>query len=1385
MATRHGSTRQPPHGFLTLVGSERVPPRGAKRVGPADPNETISVIFSLRRRPDGAPVPDFDHFARTPLSQRRRLTAEEFAAKYGASPQDIAAVVQFATSSGLTVVETRADRRTLVVSGTADQMSKAFHVKLSQYQLASPKSRAQPGVSKGRMLRPPRRTTFRGFEGAVYLPQALSAIVIGVFGLDNRPVGTNGGTGDPPTTNPLTMAQVSQAYNFPSPGATIAQQTIGIIAPTAVGGYLQSDLNQYFNPLGYTLTPIPISVDGSKNVAPDGETTQDICIAGSAAPGANVAVYFSEDTEMGWVALIARAIHPDSGDFPAGVSPPTVLSASWAIATGDDPDGLSWSDTNFGTGVSAGVLPVMSASFMDAALQGITVCICTGDIGSNQYAGWLGPSIQGDGFAHVWYPASDPWVLAVGGTTLGKYMPSTGGLAWVEFVWNDVAANPNSGPTYPWGTGGGGVSDFFPVPSYQTTAGITPQSINPSITTNPAGNPITPSTPFNATGRGIPDVAGNASYQSGFSGIYVRGAPDIGNGTSASTPLWAGLIALINSNLGYPIGFINPILYALGAANAPVFNPINPLWPDPTLPQLATCPTDNSNNGIKGYPATAGWDMCTGWGSPNGNALLSALQTGLGQDCYFVIDSGIYAEQAVQAVITATGQATFHQAFFVVVDGFSANQLGITAASLSSPTVQPQFSPALPSGLQFNLDTVQPQDLSLLTTNPAAPQRFTYVYDVVFSSTAAFPNPSLTVTATVTVSSPSTITVTSGGVFQLIDQLGPYLAGGSGLSWLSNDVRVFQVQPGEWYVPGPAPTGTATGVTLGNTGNPTVDATTFIQNVIQTLNSGGGSFFDLISTDENVSFLDSLPTVGGTPVYNFAVARVRYSSATIPAQNVRAFFRLIPASTVSTAFDPTTTNRSATAGTEAIPLFGTQLSSSDPADPLGDVISIPCFAEPRVDASAVSTATQNDSWNVQTIPVTTGGATEVDVYFGCWLDINQSTPQFPLSLLGGGGSPIAGAPDGPFPSSVTLATINALLRGAHQCLVVEVAYDPDPIPVGASPSTNGPLAQRNLSIQPAANPGEVGSRRVPNTFTVRPTPVSLPPGARPDELMIDWGNVPAGSVASVFWPGLDAAEIVKTATRLFGAHNLTATGAHTLRMPVGGITYTPIPAGAGASIAGMISVDLPYGIREGQSFHMVIRQVTGTGRRAKPADGVRSAHLPARRHILGAFQLTIPVSTKARMLEPEERSLSAMRWIQKQIPAGDAWSPVMRRYVDQIAERVKGLGGNPKLIPPSQGGIVPLPKAGGGGGGKHPGATLEFTGKVTGLKYDSFGDFEGFLLRTEHGHEHRFHSREHAIEELVERAWTERIRLSVFVEAHEPHGPTSIILRNAPKPYRH
>lgn len=553
-----------PKGYKRLAGSERHPVKGAEFLGASEAAEKLTVTITLRRRPDGAPLPDFEHFRKTPFSERQRMPEAVFASQYGAHPDDVKRVEAFAHAHGLHVVEAHAARRTVKVQGSVEQMNKAFGVTLGRYR------HTIPARQRGKV----ETETYRGRDGFIHIPAELAEIVTGVFGLDNRTIAKRNAA-DPPGTTPLPTTEITKLYDFPTNPA--AGQTIGIVS--AAGGYLSSDISSTFGGAPPQVTDV--SIDGQTNGGfADGETTQDICIAGLAAPGAAIAVYFQPGDEAGWVNLFLRVAHPNAGD-----PHPSVVSSSFYICDGDDPDTL----TN--EGISTGLLSSVSDAFMDAALQGVTICIASGDTGANSKVGG-NPAAWGFGFAadhkaHVQFPGSSPWVLSVGGTTIGN----VSGTSFDEFVWND----PNPPDPSQWGTTGGGVSAFFSQPSYQSAAGV-PMSLYTGT-----------------SGRGVPDVAGNASFNAGYSGIFEGGVSSLGNGTSASSPLWAGLIAVLNGALGVNVGFVNPVLYALGSN---FFRDIVP----------GAGPANNSNAGVTGYPAGTGWDACTGWGSPRGKTLLLGLR---------------------------------------------------------------------------------------------------------------------------------------------------------------------------------------------------------------------------------------------------------------------------------------------------------------------------------------------------------------------------------------------------------------------------------------------------------------------------------------------------------------------------------------------------------------------------------------------------------------------------------------------------------------------------------------------------------------------------------------------------------------------------------------
>jgi kumamolisin len=397
--------------------------------------------------------------------------------------------------------------------------------------------------------------TYRGRSGPISVPSNLAGIVEGVFGLDDRPQASphfqllhpQDELASHAAGASFTPPQLAGLYKFPA-GLDGRGQCIGIIE--LGGGFRPADLRTYFAGLGLPVPSVKaIRVDGGRNHpttanSADGEVMLDIEVAAAVAPKALIAVYFAPNTNQGFLDAITTAVH-DS------VNKPSVISISWGAAESN------WTVQG---------MTQFDQAFQAAAAMGVTVCCASGDNGSSDGVA--------DGKAHVDFPASSPFALGCGGTKL----TASGQTISAEVVWN---ANPTRSAT------GGGVSGFFALPAYQSKAHVPPA----------AGS-------GGRTGRGVPDVAGDADPASGYQ-VRVDGQNLVIGGTSAVAPLWAGLIALMNQKLGHPVGFLNPLLYG-SLAGRGLFNDIT-----------------SGNNGS--YSAGQGWDACTGWGSPIGGKLLQAL----------------------------------------------------------------------------------------------------------------------------------------------------------------------------------------------------------------------------------------------------------------------------------------------------------------------------------------------------------------------------------------------------------------------------------------------------------------------------------------------------------------------------------------------------------------------------------------------------------------------------------------------------------------------------------------------------------------------------------------------------------------------------------------
>ncbi len=264
-----------PKDYQRLESSTQHILPNAKRVGPADPNEEISITFTVRRRPGAPALPSQEHWAETPPGERRYVTPEEFAAQYGAAPDDLDLVAEFAGKHGLNVDEKNITQRMVIASGKVSHVNKAFAVELGRYEVA-PSANGERKRMDGHPEPAKREPEFyRGYEGELHLPADVARVVEGVFGLDNRRMARRAVWPPFPVITPLTPPQVAEMYDFPKPPHHIGKETIGLLefSDPSIGtcGYLPSDINAYFTtalgigPGLVTPTLTDIGVNGATN----------------------------------------------------------------------------------------------------------------------------------------------------------------------------------------------------------------------------------------------------------------------------------------------------------------------------------------------------------------------------------------------------------------------------------------------------------------------------------------------------------------------------------------------------------------------------------------------------------------------------------------------------------------------------------------------------------------------------------------------------------------------------------------------------------------------------------------------------------------------------------------------------------------------------------------------------------------------------------------------------------------------------------------------------------------------------------------------------------------------------------------------------------------
>ncbi len=557
---------------VPIHGSEYVPLAGSSVIGPADPEEQITVTVVVRPRRAAPELHSDQTLADLLPRDRRHLTREEFEDRHGAHPDDLAQIESFARAHGFKVVEASAARHSVILRGKSGDFCKVFRVEMNQHD-----------HERGR---------HRGMSGPIHIPKELAGAVETVLGLHDRPCALRHMPAPAPKKAPrapFSTHDVADLYRFPRQ-ASGKGQCIGVIE--LGGGYHRSDLESFFSSLKIPMPKITdVSADGTKNSPADlaslkkfvtalnsgkknaidaamggnsdsraladlllstVETTMDIELVGAFAPGAEIVVYFASSSEQGIYHALTTALADKKHR-------PTVLSLSWG-----EPE-PNWSPKH---------MALIDDVLKHLSTVGVTVCVSSGDNGTDNGSPHGKPSVN--------FPASSPNALGCGGTTLKV----SGSKIEAEVVWNCVFDGMR-------GATGGGVSEKFQRPFWQQDFEV-------------------PHAASKQGGRGVPDVAGVADPHTGCR-IVVGGVDCVSYGTSAVAPLWAALIARLNHAAGAHSGsgHLNSLLYKLAKQprEGGTFRPI----------------TDGENGA---YRAGPGWNACTGLGSPVGERLLEALDRG-------------------------------------------------------------------------------------------------------------------------------------------------------------------------------------------------------------------------------------------------------------------------------------------------------------------------------------------------------------------------------------------------------------------------------------------------------------------------------------------------------------------------------------------------------------------------------------------------------------------------------------------------------------------------------------------------------------------------------------------------------------------------------------
>ena len=558
-------------------------------------------------------------------SRGQYLTPQQFRARFAPPQASVGAVQQWLTDAGLDITYVPQNNHYVAAEGTVAQVAAAFGVSFGNYAV------------QGLTLRAP--------QGDVTIPASLSGTVSGVMGLDQSAALVHLNIARDPEATP------SQAFVTGTPCSNYWGEKTATGFPNPYGksalyyvpcGYLPQQIKSAYGITGYDgsgQTVAIIDAYASPTIQQDLDTWSarrqmpSTRITQVVAPGTyrHPEAGYAQDPQ-GWYGeetLDVEAVH--------GMAPAATIVYVGAPNNFQDLDaamnhvvdrGLAQIITNSygfsGESIPAGYITPLEDTLIQAAIQGIGVYFSSGDSSDESLS---------TGVVSADWPASSPWVTAVGGTSIGvgasgEYLFETG-WGTARSKWNSTCTTDGSNawcptPPGPWLYGaGGGVSILFAEPSWQV--GVVPAAV------------------FRAqgrTGRAVPDMSAFADPNTGYAVGQTQTFPDgtvayseyrIG-GTSLSSPITAGIMALADQARGAPHGFVNPTLYALDAsAFHDIVNPASTVagvrvdyydFVSPTSGPLRY--SLRTMNQTLGLHTTPGWDDVTGRGTPSAN-FISAL----------------------------------------------------------------------------------------------------------------------------------------------------------------------------------------------------------------------------------------------------------------------------------------------------------------------------------------------------------------------------------------------------------------------------------------------------------------------------------------------------------------------------------------------------------------------------------------------------------------------------------------------------------------------------------------------------------------------------------------------------------------------------------------